>query len=85
MTVYVDPLTSWGMIYRGKQVKTCHMATDGDVSELHEMAEKLGMRKYFQDKPGFPHYDLMQGKRIEAVKLGAVEVGFREFLERCKG
>lgn len=84
MTIYVDPLLDWGMKYRGKPVKTCHMAIDGDLSELHEMATILGLRKYFQDRPGLPHYDLMAGKRGEAVRLGAVEVSCQELLKLCK-
>lgn len=84
MAVYVDTLLHWGMKYRGKPVKTCHMATDGDLQEVHEMAVKLGLRKYFQPRPGLPHYDLMVGKREEAVKLGAIEVDPKEFLRLCK-
>ncbi len=29
-------------------------------------------RRWFQDEPGHPHYDLIPGKRALAIKLGAV-------------
>lgn len=35
-----------------------HMIADS-LEELHEMADHLGIRKYFQDKPGKPHYDYL--------------------------
>lgn len=82
MTIYVDPLTDWGMKYRGKPVKTCHMVSDGSLKELHQAAVKLGLRRYFQDDPRHPHYDLMASRREIAVKtLGAKEISTRELLE----
>jgi hypothetical protein len=42
-------------------------------------AMRIGMvRAWFQDHPRHPHYDLTEGRRIMAVKLGAVEVKARE-------
>lgn len=78
MTVYVDSLMSRGWKMRGHSVKNCHMFTDGDISELHEMAEAIGMkRSWFQDKR-VPHYDLREVRRNDAIKLGAVSVTNRE-------
>lgn len=52
---------------------TCwaHMwCNPGHEDLLHEAAREIGLkRKYFQDKPGFPHYDLTTGKRKLALKL----------------
>jgi hypothetical protein len=62
----------------------CHMATDGDIEELHRMATQLGLKRaWFQNKPGHPHYDLSPKKRILAVKYGAVEVSTIEMIRKC--
>ena len=79
MTVYVDPSQ---FLYRGKMY--CHMATDGDIEELHLMATRLGLQpNWFQNKPGHPHYDLSPNKRALAVKCGAVEVSSIELIRKC--
>ena len=53
MSVYVDnprhPLT-----HRGRRMKMCHMVADS-YEEMHDMASKLGVRRYFQDHPKHPH------------------------------
>lgn len=80
MSVYVDELFT----VNGKQ--WCHMATDSDISELHEMARKIGLkRSWFQNKRGRnqPHYDLRPSKRMLAIKNGAVSVDARELYMRC--
>ncbi|HMN12797.1 MAG TPA: DUF4031 domain-containing protein [Bellilinea sp.] len=60
------------------------MATDGSLLELHEMADRIGMkRSWFQDKPGRPHYDLSPGKRALAVRNGAVEVTSTDLVRKC--
>lgn len=78
MTVYVDSLMNHGWKMRGHSVKNCHMFTDGNIEELHQMAEAIGMkRSWFQDKR-IPHYDLREVRRNDAIKNGAVEVNRRE-------
>lgn len=84
MTIYVDDLAHRGMVYRKKKVRTCHMMTDrDDLTELHDMATRLGLRKYFQDHPDHPHYDLMGSKRAQAVVMGAVSVTAVEMVLKC--
>ncbi len=64
----------------------CHMATDGDITELHHMAARLGLRRsWFQvSRSGrFPHYDLTPRKRALAVRLGAVEIESVVLVRRC--
>ena len=82
MTIYVDDLVEWP---NGKG-EWCHMATDDeDLAKLHELAYKIDLkRSWFQDKPGFPHYDLRPKKRERAVKLGAVAVSPEELVRLCK-
>lgn len=85
MTVYVDPLFTWGEdAYRGKDASQakrvggrnghqwCHLFADEENSaELHSLASHIGMRReWFQGN----HYDLTPAKRALAICAGAVEV-----------
>lgn len=83
MTIYVDPLMSWGWKLYGKEVESCHMFTDTvDLTELHEMARKIGMKpSWFQNRPSHPHYDLTKSRRDAAVANGAIEADFRKATE----
>jgi uncharacterized protein DUF4031 len=73
MSVYVDELLKHGGSASFHWVHSCHLYADS-LHELHEFAEGLGLkRQWFQDKEGFPHYDLTVGKRAMAVKRGAME------------
>ena len=79
MSVYVDQPT----LRQGKFNSYCHMMTDGDLWELHDFAEELGLRRYFQNKPRFPHYDISPRKRKLAIALGAEEITTEEMIKRC--
>jgi hypothetical protein len=49
---------------------------------LHAFAEALGLRRaWFQNKAGFPHYDLIPTRRAKAVVLGAVETNLSDWLK----
>jgi len=76
MSVYVD---DYFTPYRG--MKMCHMTAD-TLEELHAMAAKLGLSKWFQAKSSTPHYDLCAAKRREAIKLGAIPEGVMEGARR---
>ena len=81
--IYVDAIQHYPQC-RLPYKDWCHMATDGDLSELHTMAARLGLRRaWFQDKPGHPHYDLTPAKRAQAIKFGAQAVSTHELLRRC--
>lgn len=77
MVVYVDQLVEYplGTVKGAERVRYwCHMFADS-LDELHEMAQKIGMRRiWFQGLPehSFPHYDISKTRRIEAIKHGAV-------------
>lgn len=76
MAVYVDDMYRYKMgRYRG--MKMSHMIADTET-ELHAMAKKLGVRKWFQDGGSGDHYDICLSKRSEAVKMGAIEVTLRQ-------
>lgn len=65
-----------------------HLWTEvGNEDALHALAARLGLkREWFQDKPGFPHYDITQGKVALAHRMGALRLALRHWLEwkrRC--
>jgi len=73
--VYVDAPV-WP--YRGMLM--WHMFANR-VEDLHAMADRIGVqRRWFQNKPGFPHYDICKSKRSLAVSAGAVEVDRKQFV-----
>lgn len=76
--IYVDQFpdnNGWGMWRSGGHM----MGTSLD--ELHQMADRLGLKRvWFQDK-FIPHYDLVASKRKKAIELGAVEIAFGELPE----
>lgn len=61
--------------------QACHLFADSDA-ELHAFARSLGLRReWFQDGAGrnrMHHYDLTVGMRAKAVRMGAVEIGWRD-------
>lgn len=62
----------------------CHLFADS-LDELHAFAARIGLkREYFQNVPGFPHYDLTQTKRALAVKEGAAQITVHEMVERAR-
>jgi hypothetical protein len=81
VTVYVDTLVKHDLSGKSAQVQrvfkdgACHMFTDSeDLNELHDMAQRIGMRlSWFQDDKVLPHYDLNENRRAAAVRAGAVE------------
>jgi len=53
----------------------CHMVAD-TLEELHEMADRIGMRREWFQPRSSPHYDvcLTLSKRALAIRFGALEV-----------
>lgn len=80
MAIFVDRLTNWGWVMRGRKVQSCHMFTDSvDLEELHLFALRIGMRRaWFQPHRIAPHYDLTPSRARAAVQLGAIEVDRRQ-------
>ncbi len=76
-TVYVDePIWPFG------RMMMCHMIAD-NLDSLNAMADRIGVaRKWFQDKPGHPHYDICKANRALAIKLGAVEITSQELVKK---
>lgn len=79
--IYVD-----SPIYKLGRMKMCHMVSDSNLEELHEMAVRIGVpRRYFQNGGGRnPHYDVCKAKRAIAVANGAVETTGREVVKALR-
>ncbi len=81
MSVYVDPMAGCLPNSKWKWRKNCHLFADSD-EELQDFAQKLGLkRSWHQDHTALSHYDLTEGKRKQAVRLGAIEVSSRQMAE----
>lgn len=85
MAVYVDTLINYGFgkgCFKGK--KSCHLLADSP-EELREFAVKIGLSlSWIQEPPkcSFLHFDLVESRRITAVKAGAIELDRRELLSK---
>ena len=80
MTVYVDDMrASYG------RMKMCHMIADSS-GELLAMADRIGVARRWIQYPGTyrEHFDIALSKRALAVKVGAVEITWRELGEKLK-
>lgn len=70
MSVYVDN----GAIAFGR-MKMSHMIADS-LDELHAMTAAIGLKRSWFQRPGprvsFPHYDVSQAKRADAIERGAI-------------
>ena len=74
MTVYIDCANlSYG------RMTMCHMAAD-NLEELHEMAERIGLRREWFQAGRIPHYDVSLSKKRLSIKYGAVEVDSKTLL-----
>lgn len=79
MTIFVDGLRTYPLTMIQREARWygklwCHMTTDGPIEELHAFAAMIGMkRRWFQEHPRHPHYDLVPGRRQRAIAQGARE------------
>lgn len=83
MTVYVDDMRMPARVGR-LQARWSHLMADTD-EELHAFAARLGLKRSWHQKPGtaISHYDVTDSRRQEALRLGAVPIGYmsRESLD----
>ena len=77
MTVLVDEA-----IWPWRGVRWAHLVSDVSVAELHDFADRLGLRRMsFQGD----HYDVPETVRAEALALGAEAVRGRDLVRRLRG
>ena len=77
MTVLVDEA-----IWPWRGVRWAHLVSDVSVAELHDFADRLGLRRMsFQGD----HYDVPETVRAEALALGAEAVQGRDLVRRLRG
>lgn len=83
MAVYVDNFYDTGIRYRG--MKMCHMIAD-TTEELLKMVDAVGVQRKWIQHPGTAneHFDICFSKRTKAVKLGAIEINYREYAKRVE-
>lgn len=94
MSVYVDECFFWPIentpsgqarqVARRHGGRWCHLWCDaGDEVALHQLAQSIGLRReWFQNRPTFPHYDLVPTERKLAIKAGAIEASLADWLVR---
>ena len=81
--IMVDELQTWPHARPPFHRGSCHLTTDGDITDLHAFALSIGLRRaWFQDHRVAPHYDLTPGRRVAALAKGAVFVPIREQILR---
>jgi Protein of unknown function (DUF4031) len=94
VAVYVDDAGILAEVRNGSRVhvsRWSHLTADTQ-EELHEFAERLGLRReWFQpgrpigDRPSpFWHYDVTSGKRAQAFAMGAISMPSRELARYCR-
>lgn len=68
--IYVDDVR-----HNFRRMVMCHLWTDGDISELHDFAARLGLRReWFQCPPAasWEHYDVTLSVKAKALAAGAI-------------
>ena len=81
MTVFVDQMMTTVPDKNWPYNNSCHLYAD-DVEELHRFALSIGLRRdWFQDHNSLPHYDLTSGRRVWAVRKGAVSQTWHQLVE----
>jgi hypothetical protein len=77
--IIVDGLRPCTPNRRWRWDQACHMFSNGNLKELHDFAEIIGLKRaWFQRGVSDwsvvrAHYDLTPGMRVQALKAGAKE------------
>jgi Protein of unknown function (DUF4031) len=78
MTTYVD-----NMHFQYKSMIMCHMIADTE-QELLEMADAIGVKRRWHQHAGTyrSHFDVGLSMRRKAIQNGAVQITWRETVEK---
>lgn len=72
MAVYIDEIQPCVPNCNWQWNHCAHLMAD-DLNELHAFAAKIGLKlEWFQNRKTGKHYDLTQGKWIQAKATGAI-------------
>lgn len=84
MTVYVDDSFIPAKVGRYSS-RWCHLMAD-TTEELVTFAKRLGLKPSYIQHPGKPveHFDVTESKRAQALRMGAVEIGWRDTVPLIK-
>jgi hypothetical protein len=82
VTVYVDDWRQQATVGRIRG-HWSHLFSDTSDEELHEFAQRIGLRRSWFQKADDPlqlrrHYDVVESKRLEAIAAGAEAITWRE-------
>ena len=75
MAVYVDQARE-----REGNATISHLLAD-TIEELHGMADRIGLESSSFHPGSIPYYDCSQGKRQQAIRLGALVIGRQKVRE----
>ena len=76
LVAYSAKTTGQAARHFGHGKESCHLIVAGSLEDLHQFAEKIGLkREWFQKNASWPHYDLTPSKRTLAIHHGAIECG----------
>lgn len=79
--IYIDPPQQRYIKFRGAILASSHLVSDESEDELHAFVERMGLsRRGFHNKPGKPHYDLIEWMIPKAVEMGARQVSSRDIV-----
>ena len=74
MAVYVSNLMPCVKNTNWHWNENCYLVAD-DIDELHTFARRLGLKRtWFQKHQWLPHYDLTRNKRVQAIRMGAINI-----------
>lgn len=78
MTIFIDDLAEWKAGHF-----SAHLGSDKDEKELHDFAQRLGLKRSWFQEADYPHYDVMgRLKYDQALALGAIHIPAREWLTK---
>lgn len=85
MTIYVDQPTVYpnAPTFYGRTTQWCHLWSDSnDAEEVKVFGALIGLQPgWFQDREGFPHFDLTPSNRKVALMHGAQEHSLKAWIK----
>jgi Protein of unknown function (DUF4031) len=84
MPVYVDDMCISSLGVYGR-MRMSHMIADTS-EELLEMADKIGVKRRWIQRPGtcWEHFDICKSKRAKAIQLGAKQLTMRQLVQKVR-